>query len=615
MLTINKPDYGSIYITADNFDELRSVNATDIRDGVAAIVTGALAIGDGQGGLFTWVSTATEADDDANVIASNDGVAGRWLRLNPIRGEDGEDGEDGTDGIDGTNGIDGVSPLPPVFTIGTVTNLASGSTPTATVTGTSPNFVVNFGLVRGVNGTNGTNATDPNFTIGTVTSLPAGSAATVGLTGTYPTRTLSFGLPRGVDGTNGVSPTVSGVTVNTLPAGANATGSVQSSGGNTYSFTFSIPQGSQGPAGSGTGDMLKTENLSGLSNYGTARSNLGLGSAAQRNAGPNSGEVPVLDASGKLSTSQLPESVLGGMNYKGTWDAAANNVSPGNTTLPEASSSNKGWYYVVATGGSTSVNGITDWKVGDWAVSNGSSYDKVDSSDQVNSVAGLQGSITGPNLLTALGASTAAIGSLTPAANSFPYYTGTTTASTATITAFGRQFVGAADNIAARSLIYAQAYSDNLQALTSFTPVADRLAYYTSSSTAAITTLTTFGRSLIASTDAATARDTLGAMPRKRSIITYTGSATGSLADAEAMVILNYSGAASYTVPLNSSVAFPIGTQIDFQTVGTTPGSISTLSGVTINSVGGKRGFSAQYAGATLIKTGTDTWALVGSLA
>lgn len=37
------------------------------------------------------------------------------------------------------------------------------------------------------------------------------------------------------------------------------------------------PQGPPGPAGSGAGDMLKSENLSGLTNYFTARNNLGLG--------------------------------------------------------------------------------------------------------------------------------------------------------------------------------------------------------------------------------------------------------------------------------------------------------------------------------------------------
>jgi hypothetical protein len=36
-------------------------------------------------------------------------------------------------------------------------------------------------------------------------------------------------------------------------------------------------QGETGPAGSGAGDMLKSENLSGLASYPTARANLGLG--------------------------------------------------------------------------------------------------------------------------------------------------------------------------------------------------------------------------------------------------------------------------------------------------------------------------------------------------
>lgn len=42
--------------------------------------------------------------------------------------------------------------------------------------------------------------------------------------------------------------------------------------------------GATGPAGAGSGDMLKSENLSGLSNYTTARSNLGLGTAATATA-------------------------------------------------------------------------------------------------------------------------------------------------------------------------------------------------------------------------------------------------------------------------------------------------------------------------------------------
>lgn len=95
-----------------------------------------------------------------------------------------------------------------------------------------------------------------------------------------------------------------------------------------------------------------------------------------------------LDSSGKVPTTQLPSAVLGGLSYQGTWNASTN--SP---TIPAASSSNKGWYYKVATAGSTSIDGISDWQVGDWLVSNGTTWDKVDNTDLVTSVAGKVGAV------------------------------------------------------------------------------------------------------------------------------------------------------------------------------------------------------------------------------
>ena len=78
----------------------------------------------------------------------------------------------------------------------------------------------------------------------------------------------------------------------------------------------------------------------------------------------------------------------GGTNYQGTWNAATNNP-----TLT-SSVGTKGYYYVVNVDGSTNLNGITDWKVGDWAIYNGTIWQKVDNSESVTSVFGRVGSIT-----------------------------------------------------------------------------------------------------------------------------------------------------------------------------------------------------------------------------
>jgi hypothetical protein len=70
--------------------------------------------------------------------------------------------------------------------------------------------------------------------------------------------------------------------------------------------------------------------------------------------------------------------VTGALVYQGTWDANAN--SPTLTS----SVGTKGYYYVVSVAGSTNLNGETLWGVGDWAVFNGSVWQKVDGGDTGN---------------------------------------------------------------------------------------------------------------------------------------------------------------------------------------------------------------------------------------
>jgi hypothetical protein len=95
----------------------------------------------------------------------------------------------------------------------------------------------------------------------------------------------------------------------------------------------------------------------------------GLGTASTRNAGSANG-VATLDSGGKVPVSELPAAVLGALSYQGTWNASTN------TPTLVSSVGTKGYYYVVSVAGSTNLDGITDWKVGDWAVYNGTACKK-----------------------------------------------------------------------------------------------------------------------------------------------------------------------------------------------------------------------------------------------
>lgn len=71
----------------------------------------------------------------------------------------------------------------------------------------------------------------------------------------------------------------------------------------------------------------------------------------------------------------------GAVVYKGTWDART--VGEGGTGTPPISG--QGFYYIVNISGSTPLTGVTgvisEWGVGDWAVNDGTYWDKIDNTE------------------------------------------------------------------------------------------------------------------------------------------------------------------------------------------------------------------------------------------
>ncbi len=90
------------------------------------------------------------------------------------------------------------------------------------------------------------------------------------------------------------------------------------------------------------------------------------------------------------------------------------------------------------------------------------------------------------------------------------------------------------------------------------------------------------------------------------------------LADNGKLVTLSNASAITATVPLNSSVAYATGAIINIQQIGAGQVTIEGASGVTITSTGATATTPktrAQYSAASIVKTGTDSWTVIGDIA
>jgi hypothetical protein len=99
-----------------------------------------------------------------------------------------------------------------------------------------------------------------------------------------------------------------------------------------------------------------------------------------------------------LKTVSSITNAIGALNYKGTWNASTN------TPALASGVGTKGDYYVVSVAGSTALDGISNWGVGDWVAFNGTTWQRVEGGADLN---GVNLNVSGTSTFSALTASKA----------------------------------------------------------------------------------------------------------------------------------------------------------------------------------------------------------------
>ena len=151
----------------------------------------------------------------------------------------------------------------------------------------------------------------------------------------------------------------------------------------------------------------------------------------------------------------------GGVVYQGTWNASTN------TPTLTSGVGTKGYYYVVSVAGTTNLDGETLWGVGDWAVFNGTTWQKVNGGDTsvvtgltVTSLTGymyannnspVTASLTIPN--AGLANSTATLGNATITLGGTTTSVGNLTLTNATVSSGNVTITGGSINVQSTNLV------------------------------------------------------------------------------------------------------------------------------------------------------------------
>ena len=212
--------------------------------------------------------------------------------------------------------------------------------------------------------------------VGDITAVVAGNKLTGG--GTSGSVTLGLASNNVSQFTNDSGYTTNVGDITGVTAGTNLTG-----GGTSGTVTLNMATGGVGSGSYGsTSNSNKIDTIT-VDAYGRVTA-VATGATGQVNT-INSGNANTLTKSGVTSITLTPNTgvvsssssnlatgaqiqtaintaVTGVLKYDGTWNASTNSptLSSGSGTVGE--------YYIVSVAGSTNLDGITDWAVGDWAV-------------------------------------------------------------------------------------------------------------------------------------------------------------------------------------------------------------------------------------------------------
>jgi hypothetical protein len=106
----------------------------------------------------------------------------------------------------------------------------------------------------------------------------------------------------------------------------------------------------------------------------------------------------------------------------------------------------------------------------------------------------------------------------------------------------------------------------------------------------------------------------LEGVPSRTPIVQKTESYTlSALAERDNLIEMNNAYATTLTIPLNSAVAFPVGTSIDILQTSTGQVTIAGAAGVTVNATPGLK-LRTQWSSCTLFKRAENTWVVFGDL-